>query len=200
MHDGPAVLTPHRRSSRMSRKIHLPIRKAWSLLSIVTTEKRSQSSDPTYADARLAEVRRAKVLVHTRYPEPGRLYPASLSALVGIWIASFAAPSGFGLPIRLTVFVTFLVGAFRYNRRRGTQPTLRSAPRPIRNALFLYVAYVVVMVAALGLLWRVAPWWVVSGAGALAAAMGTRWYMRYFAVAARRAEVDSGIVGSASTT
>lgn len=154
-------------------------------------------------DARrqLADLRRAEVLTHTRYPPTGRWAPAVAGTLGGLYTATFAMAGWPRSVCQLALVATVLLGTHSYQRKRGTWPRMWTAPAPLRSAYLRYGVGYLLLLAAIAGLWQVTSWWVTAGAAAIAATAGWALYERRFAKAAADAErgladAERGLVGA----
>lgn len=154
----------------------------------------SHRSDP--APDPLAELRRAELLAHTRYPRLGPWYPVLTGLVVGLWVAGFALPRAAQIALWVGLAIVSGLAVGLYQRARGVQPDPRKAPGPIRGEMVRFaIGYVLFMVAVV-VFWQILPWWVVAVAAAVSAVVCTSIYERRYAAAARQAEADAGIAPS----
>lgn len=167
------------------------------------TSGRTDSSHQTPAAsstpaAALDELERAELLTHTQYPRLGPWYPPLAGALVGIYIASIAAPFPFSVVGMLLVVSIATGGVTAYSRRRGVTPNVLKSPSEIQRVMVGYVVAFVAFCAGCAVLWFQTTWWITAIVASLVATVGIWFYERKYAEAARAAEAHLGSIADAA--
>jgi|GEM_PF-3165063 len=154
--------------------------------------------DATTPATSLDELRRAEILVHTRYPDPGPWYPLGMATYAGLITVAIAIPDPYSIILSAACICGAGIAAMTYQKRRGTNPRLAPQPDRLRREMAIFLTGAGAIILALVALSSVAPLWVVAPTAALLAGVGTAVYQRRYANAAHQVEVDAGIEPLAS--
>ena len=141
----------------------------------------------------LDELRRAEIIVHTRYPDPGPAYPIGMGLFAGLYPAAFALPGAAMIAAFVVIGAVATVLIRIYVNRRGAVPDARKAPSRLRREMVIVVVAYLAITATAMILWATTSWLITSLAAAGATYVATEIYARRFARAARMVESEAGI-------
>lgn len=157
------------------------------------SERPNDTADHAAHADQLAELRRAELLMHTRYPRLGHWYPPLTGLVAAVYVAGFALPSGAGAVLWTLIVLGVVMAMRRYQRLRGAEPDPRRSPALIRREIILFVVAYIAIIAALVALAQIAYWWMVALAAFVLFTAGTAVYGARYARATRRAEAEAGL-------